>query len=221
MRRVLLLVEGQTEEAFVRRVLQPHLWPLAVDAQATMVFTSRAQGRRAHRGGVTTYERIRKDVDLLLHSRPDAVTTLFDVYAFPKDMPGYPYPWPAGTEARVAGLTAAFEADVNDRRFFAGFIAHEFEGLLFTAPAALAEAVETDTQARTRLAAALAEVRRAFPSPEDIDDGAETAPSKRLLALCAWNKVLHGPEVAGAIGLAAIRQACPLFSAWLARLENV
>ncbi len=220
--RVLALVEGQTEEQFLKRLLQPHLAERGIDLQATMVVTSREEGRRAHRGGVTSYRRIHDDLRLLLRSKPAAVTTLFDVYGFPKDLPGYPDPWPSTTRERASRLAQAFEADLGDHRFFAGFCVHEFEGLLFTDVDVLAATIEPDEDARLPLAQRLAEVRAAFPTPEDIDSGPQSAPSKRVLAVAKhYAKTRHGPTAAERIGLPTLRAACPLFSAWVTRLESL
>ena len=109
MKRVLVLVEGQTEEQFVNQVLREHLWTLDIGLETTRVVTSTVQGRREFRGGVTRYERIRGDIKRLFASKPHAVTTVFDVYGFPIDMPGYPDPMPVTTASRLHALTTAFD----------------------------------------------------------------------------------------------------------------
>ncbi len=61
-------------------------------------------------------------------------------------------------------------------------------------------------------------------SPELIDDGANTAPSKRIIALIpqyGTTKRARGPLIAAAIGLPAIRAKCPHFDAWIKRLEEL
>jgi hypothetical protein len=37
----------------------------------------------------------------------------------------------------------------------------------------------------------------------------------------AWDKVLHGPRVTQAIGIAGIAEKCPGFARWIARLESL
>jgi len=55
--------------------------------------------------------------------------------------------------------------------------------------------------------------------PEFINDGPETAPSKRLLkALPAYKKVVDGPAIAQSIGIQRLRG--PHFSHWLTRLKQ-
>jgi hypothetical protein len=51
--RALILVEGQTEEAFVRDVLTPHLAGFAVYPVPVLLKTKRVKAGGAFRGGVT------------------------------------------------------------------------------------------------------------------------------------------------------------------------
>lgn len=93
------------------------------------------------------------------------------------------------------------------------FAMHEFEGMLFSDPAVLAEMLAVETPA-------VQAVADAFTTPEDINCGPETAPSKRILHLNGrYNKVLDGPDTAELVGIDTIRARCPHFHAWLTRLE--
>lgn len=66
----------------------------------------------------------------------------------------------------------------------------------------------------------LQDIRRQFPTPEDINDHSETAPSKRILGVIPrYRKVVNGSRLAGKIGLTVIRKECPRFGAWLTDLE--
>jgi len=65
-------------------------------------------------------------------------------------------------------------------------------------------------------------IRRQYPTPEHINDGENTAPSKRLNALYShYDKVLHGSLISEAIGLNKLRQECPHFDKWVLKLENL
>ncbi len=59
-------------------------------------------------------------------------------------------------------------------------------------------------------------------SPERIDNGAETAPSKRLEAWTnhQYGKTTTGIVVAERIGIDAMRSACPNFDSWIRRLHQ-
>ncbi|MDB9308677.1 DUF4276 family protein [Aphanizomenon sp. CS-733/32] len=64
--------------------------------------------------------------------------------------------------------------------------------------------------------------RDLFPSPEHINDGPITAPSKRIKKCCPfYDKPLHGSLIAMDIGLDVIRQHCQHFDKWLTRLEKI
>ena len=94
---------------------------------------------------------------------------------------------------------------------------HEFEAVLFVQPERFAD--WTDTAAVVEQLQAIAAIHQ---TPENINDSAHTAPSKRILkAMPAYQKTFHGPLIASEIGLDAIRQACPHFGAWLSRIENL
>ena len=61
-------------------------------------------------------------------------------------------------------------------------------------------------------------------SPERIDDGEHTAPSKRIIAQFPeyeGSKVRVGSQMAERIGLETIRSQCPHFRAWVERLERL
>jgi hypothetical protein len=67
----------------------------------------------------------------------------------------------------------------------------------------------------------LHKIRSQYPTPEHINDGANTAPSKRLGTLYPYyDKVLHGSLISEAIGLKKLRQECPHFDQWVSCLEN-
>jgi hypothetical protein len=63
-------------------------------------------------------------------------------------------------------------------------------------------------------------IRASVATPEEIDEGPESAPSKRIADLFpAYRKALHGPTTAARIGLDQIRKECPHFNEWLKKLE--
>ncbi len=75
-----------------------------------------------------------------------------------------------------------------------------------------------------RRIAELQQVADSVDSPEFIDDGQHTAPSKRIMAQFPTYdslKTLVGPQMAATIGLPAIRSKCPHFDRWLCRLEQL
>jgi len=146
---------------------------------------------------------------------------MFDLYALPEDFPGY-------AEARrltdpllrVEALEQAFSEDIGHPRFIPYIQLHEFEALLFADPSCLDWYFVDDDHALA--IARLVKLAASFTSPEHIDDGASTAPSKRIIQeLPAYEKAkrVAGPLVAAKIGLQVIRGKCAHFDAWLKKLE--
>ncbi len=119
---------------------------------------------------------------------------------------------------RVEFLEQAFADDIKDPRFIPYIQLHEFEAILFSEPLGFACFYEhADKQA-----AALQSIADQYASPELIDDGPSTSPSKRIIAqFPGYSKPAAGPKIADLIGLDTIRSKCPHFHAWLSRLENL
>lgn len=112
-----------------------------------------------------------------------------------------------------------------DRRQLIPYVqVHEFEALLFADVTKLAEALAPVSVRRPPpgLLGSLKQVVDAAGQAEAINDNYETCPSRQITNLVpAYRKPLHGPIVAGRIGLGAIRAACPHFGQWLGRLESL
>lgn len=213
MSRVYLLVEGQTEEAFVNELLMPHCARLGLYLQPIIVRTS-----PGYRGGVVSYAKVRPQIEKLCKQDARAhVSTLFDLYALPSDFPGKNQPAYgalASGQQKAQFLEAALGQDVAQPNFIPHLLVHEFEALLFTQMDAFAQWTDDDT---------VLEPLRAIAkkmAPEDINDSPHTAPSKRILAaMPGYQKTFHGPLIACDIGLDAIRAACPHFDHWLQVIE--
>lgn len=223
MIRLHVVAEGQTEETFVNRTLAPHLAQFEVYTTVHCVTTSRRRGR-LHRGGLPSYARAKRDLELWMKNdrNTDArFSTFFDLYALPSGFPGFeeaqsqsdPY-------QRVKMLEAALATDLRDHRFVPYFQLHEFEALLLADPRQLeSEFIDADEAIQNLIALAAG-----YKSPELIDDGIDTAPSKRIIneiPAYAGRKASVGPLVADLIGLATLRKSCPHFDAWVKRLESL
>lgn len=78
MKRILMLCEGQTEETFVKDILNPHLVAYQRWAVPTLAVTKRTAAG-SHRGGITSYAKLRRDIaNLLRDSDARCVTTMID-----------------------------------------------------------------------------------------------------------------------------------------------
>ncbi len=219
MDRCRLLVEGQTEETFANRTLLPHLYDLGFHVvSVTVVATKRVAGGGKYRGGVVNWSQLRKDISLLVQDKGAVVTTIVDFYGLPSDVPGVgelEQQWDA--RQRVAHIESAIQAEVAASNFVPHVVLHELEALLYTDPAA-SGAHFGDGAVQAAMEADIAECGE----PELVDEGPETAPSKRMMKhRSGYLKTSDGPNILADIGLVAIRTACPHFDSWLAEIEGL
>ena len=215
---MLVLVEGQTEETFIRDLLGPHLASRGVHLQPVLVSTKRVKSGLKFKGGINRYEPVRKDLRrLLADSSVAAVTTMIDYYGLPEDFPGVAsIPRGASCHVRAEHLETALHADLGAPRLRPYLSLHEFEALL------LVDLEEIGaTLLDSRAAAQVADDVGLCP-PEEINDGPETHPAARLRRhFPVFRKTVHGPLIAARIGLCPIRQKCPHFDRWLTWLESL
>ncbi len=220
MIRVHVICEGQTEEEFIRHVLSPSL------LQQDVILFPSCIGKVGHKGGNVTLHRLGIDVrERLLKDRQCYCTTLFDYYGLPTDFPGktsgHSMNDIASKQHQVMLSLSQWAENTlgshSSSRFIPYVQMYEFEGLLFSEPARLANAIGIG-----KMAADLDKIRSEFPSPEWINDNPHTAPSKRIQKLFpAYDKPEHPLLAAMDIGLEIIRRECPLFDAWVKRLEGL
>jgi hypothetical protein len=221
MHKVLILVEGQTEERFVKQVLGPYLSEWGVLVVPTIVKTKRTTNSAPDfKGGAVSYGKVKNDIQRLLKdSSAVAVTTMIDFYGLPSDFPGYgTMPTQTDCYARVVHLEHALAQDIAHPKFFPYLQLHEFEAMLFVAPAKIAGHFSEPHKL-----GGLLQIKAGFNNaPEEIDDGPETAPSKRLVKIFSrYQKTLHGPLITASIGLEEIQEQCKHFRGWLERLESL
>jgi uncharacterized protein DUF4276 len=225
MSRVYVLVEGQTEQAFVRDVLTPALSTRGIYPQPILL------GKPGHKGGIRSFAVVQRDISNLLKQDTDAfVTTLFDRYGLPSD-------WPGLAESKVKGespqahsrLCQATHSDVSEKmgphfraqRFLPYIQFYEIEAYLFAVPDETARMLGNDARAED-----LRAVVQEEGGCEDINDDPISAPSKRIIALFPNYKKGKGinadlPRICTEVGLQALRDACPLFSRWVEALESI
>lgn len=222
MTDVIVVCEGQTEEAFVKRILYPSLFRRNVFVQPRLI----ASSRRA-KGGALNAQRVLRYLRNVLLERSDTyVTTFFDLYGLPADFPGRP---PTTTHGEPLLLAREVEARFSEavightgcrpERFIPHIQPYEFESLLFSDPTAFAEA-EPDWQT---FASRLVAARQVAISPEHINDGPDTHPSARLQTLRRprYRKIAHGTMISTWIGIHRMRSECRHFNQWLKRMERL
>ena len=231
MTRLNLIVEGQSEESFANAVLMNHLADNNVFLSVQQVLTGRGQQSHIkYKGGLGRakgqgWPRLRNHLSNWIKQQvrqPDTYFSSFiDFYALPADFPGYddaqklrdPY-------QKVAQLEKRFGEEIGSPRFVPYIQLHEFEALILCDVDKLQTLFLDDQDG---IAAIKAEVEK-FSSPELINEGNETAPSKRLAKHIPsyWKtKTACAKIVSPTIGLQVMRSQCPHFHQWVAKLETL
>jgi hypothetical protein len=219
---IVVIVEGPTEQIFIRDIVTPHL------AESNIVLTPIILSKPGQKGGDVKFTRAKNDIERHLKQRRDTYLTLFvDYYGIKKGWPGRDI-----REDERLALTAAQKAKkVNDatlqevcqlfndyrpdKRFIPFIAMYEFEALLFSDPQILADRLHV----RKNI---IDDILRECREPENINDSPSSAPSKRLEDLSnRFKKTTTGITIAKEIGLAKIRDKCPIFNEWLTRIENL
>lgn len=228
MVRLLVHVEGETEESFVKEMLRPHLLSVGFHQVSPRLFGNARQ--RDHRGGIRGWVDSKKDI--IRHLKEDASafsTTMVDYYGLPatgnRAWPGrldatslaFAYKAQKVESEMASAIAQEMGSGFNPIRFLPFVVMHEFEGLLFSDCGQFGTGI-----GRPDLIPSFQAIRDQFASPEEINDSPQTAPSKRVMQLCeGYQKPLLGTIAALEIGLDSIRKACPHFNDWLDQLEKL
>ncbi len=217
-----IIVEGATEQTFVRNILAPYLGAKNIFLSPVLI------GKRGHKGGKVSLARITTDIGNFLKQRPNTlITTMIDYYGLSGAWPGRQLnkneqdTLTAVQKAKKVedGLTQTIQTahpniDVA-KRFIPFFVMHEFEALLFSNPTTLAQKLVISQDS-------IQQILEACNEPEEINDSVHTSPAKRLNDLVNGNyrKTTQGITIAQEIGLPQIRRKCPHFDQWLQNLES-
>jgi uncharacterized protein DUF4276 len=217
VRHLHVLCEGQTEEIIARDTLDSHFSGEDARVTRSILTTKRPASGPASKGGVTSWLKLERELRRLLHdSSTTVLTTLLDYYAFPTDAPGMadrPYGSPYD---RVRHVESALAEEINDKRFVPHLVLHEIETWVLVGCRCLGEVMGDPGPA-----ADLEQIVRYESGPELVNDGVDTAPSKRIMsAYPRYQKTLDGPLVIAEVGLDAVRSACPHADLWLRELES-
>jgi hypothetical protein len=231
---VFVIVEGQTENAVLQRLLWPYFSPRNIDIHFPIVKTG------AGRGGVKylTFPDFTDQIQRHLRDkRKPYVTTFFDYYGLPTShRKGWQFIEEAkqrkneiGVDSVLANIQAGIKtrviADLDleniENRFLPYVQLHELEALFFSDPQVMADAF-----GKPELASDFNAIVAACRACELINDSPDTAPSKRIEDLFPGYKkgrsdLAHGPRIVQRLPLGTIRAACPRFSHWISSIESL
>lgn len=217
MKRLVIICEGQTEHEFCNDLLSDEL----KNHFDTMDFPLIKHSG----GGIVAWSRLKNQIIRHLSENNNTyVTTFIDYYGLTEEL-GYPS-W-AEAEAccdkieKMKLLEQGMKNDIPGNvnyRFIPYIQLHEFESLLYSNINVFREEYDEKDIDYAELESVASE----FPTPEDINNGRRTAPSKRILhAVPGYNKVLDGNALAMDIGLEEMKNKCLHFKEWIKMLKNV
>lgn len=211
MKRLYIIVEGQTEQEFVNSMIAPYMQQFGIyDVTPILIRTS-----KTGRGGFVNYEHLKNDVIKLLHSKKDdfIVSMFVDFFRIPVVPRKERWEIKNNHLEKVEEMEQCIAEDINDCRFIPYIQLHEFEALLFSSnkgfESYFAEKDANSTQ----------QIIDLYENPEDINSSPEGAPSKRLLAIKDdYDKVVEGNLIALEVGFNDILVKCPRFKKWIDKL---
>lgn len=216
MLEVKVIVEGDTEERFIKQLVAPSLRHLNIFIKPENL------------KGAVKFDRIKFYARNSLRKNSHVVVTTFiDLYALDTNFPEYAESknildvYERLVRLEKALYTAIVEyAGCRPEQFISYIQPYEYEGLLFSD----VHALSTVELAWVKKLTELNKVRSAYPSPEHINDGFDTKPSQRLdklLSAPKYHKTTHGPRIAERVTLKVIEQECPHFRQWMESLRRL
>lgn len=215
MKRLEVIVEGQTELEFVRGLLSPYFYEKGAIIVSPILLRTSINSR----GGFVNYKHLKDDILRSLHSQNQEliVTTFVDFFRLPiSNIPGYDK-WKNECDhsKQIDMIEKSIKQDIKDSRFVPYIQKHEFEALLFSSDRGFLKYYTNDKVQE------LNKIRYLFPNPEDINTSPQGAPSKRLLSIVpSYEKIIDGNIIALEIGLETMKEQCPHFSRWLSTIEE-
>lgn len=215
MKRVYILCEGQTEEAFINELLGPYFANLSIYVTPIICTTKRTTTKK-FKGGVSDYKKIKTELAILCKQhKNEKITTMFDYYAMPPNTPNIGCA-EKDLYKRIELIEEAINKDIEHQNCFFNLILHEFEGMLFSSPDSFTEITDVETVEKIR------EMRNEAISPEHINNSPETAPSKRLESLIPnYAKVKNGTLLSKSIGIDILMQECQHFARWVEKIKSI
>lgn len=215
MKRLIIICEGPTEQAFCNDILREHFLPKGILLDAPTIKHSN--------GGIVAWETLKKQIITHLNEGNCIVSLFVDYYRI-RD--SYNFPGWMNSKSitdiydrmRYLFEQMSLDIDINLRSRFIPYIQlHEFEGLLFSDISVFPNNFTKDELDFSLLETAV----KSAHTPEEINNGPNTAPSERLKrAIKGYDKIVYGSCLASDIGLKTIREKCILFNEWIEKLET-
>lgn len=227
MKRVLALVEGQTEEQFIKLLVNPCLEAMGILMTPIILKSKRVVNGPDFRGGIIPYPRAKKQIIELLNDKDAvAVTTMFDYYGLDDSFPGKKTINEIKSVScyeKVLHFESSLGEDIGNHRFIPYLALHEFEALLFSVPEKIVSTLIGETEPNYKKAKeVLINIKNQFENPEEINDNPKTCPNKRISeAIPNYDKFVYGNLVAMEIGIDTMKKECRHFCEWMEKIARL
>jgi len=210
MKRLIIIVEGQTEEEFVNQVLAPYFRTKDI----LSVVPIKIATSNTSKGGFVNYQHLKNDVLKRIRETDVVISTFVDYFRIPTSIPDYlTCQSKSNVDERVTCLERAIATDINFPNFLPYIQKHEFEALLFSSSVGFENLYDGDIISETT--SVIAE----YQNPEDINSRPEFSPSKRLISIMgSKEKVFEGNMIALEVGINTMLEKCPRFNNWVEKL---
>lgn len=215
-KKLIILVEGDSELRFIKTQVIPFLYARSTgfwSIDACKIISNRQLNKK---GGNISYEYLNNDIHKFVKNGYNVITTFLDFFRLPSNFPGYTTDGSMIDQIESA-MVVDFKSWNSSLSELIPYIQkYEFEALLFSSMDGFEYLLDDDKR--------LSQIRsiiNSFATPEEINGGPSTAPSKRLANIFNYNKVADSSDVLEIIGIDVIRARCPRFSQWLDKLTKV
>lgn len=213
MKRVVFIVEGDTEIFFIEKCIIPYLYNKGVTnpMNAQKIITNRKLNKK---GGNVNFEFLKNDIKRVAATKDVLITTLLDFFRLPTNFPGY-----TENSLKISQIENAIREEMSeyvDTGCLLPYIQrHEIESLMFSGLDGFDIVIDDCNIIRE-----INSIMKEYPNPEDINTHPDKAPSKRLERLFPYDKTFDGEIILEALSVDNIRDKCPRFNNWMDKLET-
>ena len=208
MKRLVFIVEGDTEVLFINSSVIPYLYNLGFknSMNAQTIITNRKQHKK---GGVVNYQYLKNDISRVLAQENVIITTFIDFFRLPTNFPNY-----TTNSELIQQIENGISNDFDDNSDIIPYIQrHEIESLMFSEIDGFDFVIDEERKLKE-----IENIIIAYPNPEDINSRPEKAPSKRLEKIFNYDKVIDSEMIFDFLAIEQIMDKCPRFKIWIEKL---
>lgn len=220
MKALIILVEGETEQEFINRILAPYFVSKGLNTEIRPIMIEKSGGGH----GFSNIQHLKNTIRPVLNRVDEPIiTTLIDHYGINSErkLPGYTTITITNTEERIQQMEVILQNEIQKikaYRFFIPYIQqHEFETMLFAKPEDGFDLEEESIKSD------IINLCSQFENIEDINCTPEGAPSKRIVHIFKekgkkYSKVSDAVDIVELTGIEVILEKCPRFKNWVEKL---